>query len=114
VAPQGTGRIGEPCFVYHLLFPDGRVVEGAVASGEFRLLPLDTNQEATIELTPARGFNFGAGKGKKVTGSVKGGVVGVLLDGRGRPLHIEQDETTRVRQLRQWAEAVDLYPRTED
>jgi len=110
VAPQGTGRPGKPCFSYRLLFPDERVVEGMIEVGDIRLLPLDANQEAGIELTPAREFDFGAGKGKKITGKVKGGVVGLLFDGRGRPLHIASDETVRVQQLRGWADATDLYP----
>jgi hypothetical protein len=110
VAPQGTGRPGKPCFSYRLLFPDERVVEGMIEVGDIRLLPLDANQEVGIELTPAREFDFGAGKGKKITGKVKGGVVGLLFDGRGRPLHITSDETVRVQQLRGWADAADLYP----
>jgi len=110
VAPQGTGKPGEPCFSYRLLFPDERVVEGTIAVGDIRLLSLDANQEAGIELTPTRQFDFGAGKGKKITGKVKGGVVGLLFDGRGRPLHIASDETVRVQQLRGWADATGLYP----
>jgi uncharacterized protein (TIGR01319 family) len=113
VAPTGTGNINEPCFSYRLLFPDERVVEGTIASSELRLLPLETNHEAGIELTPARGFDFGVGKGKKVTGKVKGGIVGLLLDGRGRPLNMASDETARVQQLQGWVAAVDLYPSEE-
>ena len=111
VAPQGTDKPGEPCFSYRLLFPDERVVEGTVAIGDIRLLALEANQEIGIELTPARGFDFGVGKGKRITGKVKGGVVGLLLDGRGRPLSIAEDEMTRVQQLQHWAEAAGLYPR---
>jgi hypothetical protein len=113
VAPKGAGRLNDPCFSYRLLFPDERVVEGTIASGELRLLPLETRQEAGIELTPARGFDFGAGKGKKIIGRVKGGVVGLLLDGRGRPLSIADEEAVRVQQLRGWAEATNLYPSGE-
>ena len=113
VAPKGTGKPGEPCFSYRLLFPEKHIVEGTIAVGELCLLPLETSQEAGIELTPARGFDFGAGKGKKVTGKVTGGVVGLLFDGRGRPLGIIQDETMRVQQLQSWADAVDLYPSGE-
>ena len=82
--------------------------------GEIRLLPLPTDQEAGVELTPARGFDFGAGKGKKLVGKVKGGVVGVVLDARGRPISIANDERVRVQQLQSWARAMELYPRTED
>jgi uncharacterized protein (TIGR01319 family) len=110
VAPQGAGKVGERCFSYRLLFPDEQMIEDSIAVGEIRLLPIKENQEAGIELTPSRGFDFGAGNGKKITGKVKGGVVGLILDGRGRPLMIERDEAVRVEQLRRWARAVDLYP----
>ena len=58
---------------------------------------------------------FGAGDGKKVLGKVTGGVVGLILDARGRPISIAKDEAARVQQLQSWARAVDLYPteRTE-
>jgi uncharacterized protein (TIGR01319 family) len=110
IAPKGVGKAREPCFSYRLLFPDERIVESNIAVGDLRLVPLGTDQEAGLELTPARGFDFGAGNGKKLTGKVRGGVVGLILDARGRPLSTAKDETARVRQLRQWAQAVDLYP----
>ncbi len=115
VAPNGTGKAGERCFSYRLLLPGEWVVEDNLPVGDLRLLPLEVNQEAGIELTPARGFDFGAGDGRKVTGKVKGGVVGLILDARGRPINIAQNEAARVQQLQTWAQAVDLYPteRTE-
>src|SRR5215813_1936812 len=108
VAPKGTGKPGDPCFSYRLLFSDERVVEGTTAVGDIRLLPLEADQEAGIEVTPARGFDFGAGDGKRVTGKVKGGEVGVMLDARGRPIAVATDEAARVHQLQAWARAVDL------
>jgi uncharacterized protein (TIGR01319 family) len=114
IAPIGTGKIGEPCFSYRLLFSDERVIVDTIACGEIRVLPLPTDQEAGIELTPAKGFDFGAGKGKKLIGKVKGGVVGIVLDARGRPIAIASDESVRVQQLQSWAKAVDLYPKIKD
>jgi hypothetical protein len=110
VAPKGVNKPGTPCFSYRLLFPDGRVQEGALAVGDIRLMPFPANQEAVVEVTPAKGFDFGAGNGKKVTGKLKGGVVGLLLDARGRPIDTARDEAIRVAQLQQWAKAVELYP----
>lgn len=110
VAPKGTGKHGAPCFSYRLLFPDKRLQEGSVLVGELLLVPLDSGQEAHLEVTPTKGFDFGAGNGKKLTATVNGGVVGVMLDGRGRPILTAQEETTRVRQLQDWAKAVELYP----
>jgi uncharacterized protein (TIGR01319 family) len=111
IAPKGAGKSGSPCFSYRLLFPEERVQEGTIAVGDLLLVPLESAQEVHIEVTPAKGFDFGAGNGKKVTGKVKGGVVGLLLDGRGRPLTITaHEEAARVQQLQNWAKAVELYP----
>lgn len=110
VSPKGTSKLGTPCFSYQLLFPDERIQAGALAVGDLLLIPLPANQEVVAEVTPAKGFDFGAGNGKKVTGRLKGGIVGLILDARGRPIYTAQEETTRVQQLQQWAKAVELYP----
>jgi uncharacterized protein (TIGR01319 family) len=110
VAPRGTGKGSERCFSYRLLFPDEQVVDGNISVGEILLVPLAVGQEAGIELIPSRGFDFGAGDGKKIIGKVKGGVVGLILDGRGRPLSIAKNEGARVQQLQTWARTVKLYP----
>lgn len=89
------------------------MIADTIACGEIRFLPLATDQEAEIELTPARSFDFGTGKGKKLVGKVKGGVVGLVLDARGRPITIANDEGTRVQQLQTWAQAVELYSNEE-
>jgi hypothetical protein len=103
-------KAGAPCFSYRFLFPDERVLDGALTVGELFLVPLATDQEAQLECTPAKGFDFGAGNGKKVSKRIKGGVVGVVLDARGRPISIAQDENLRVKQLQHWANALQLYP----
>ncbi|MBI3248135.1 MAG: glutamate mutase L [Deltaproteobacteria bacterium] len=110
VAPNGTGKPGTPCFSYRLALPDKRLLEGTLAVGDLQLFPLATGQEASLEVTPTKGFDFGAGNGKKFTGKVHGGVVGLLLDARGRPIITAREEAARVRQLQAWAKAVDLYP----
>jgi hypothetical protein len=42
---------------------------------------------------------------------VQGGVVGLLFDGRGRPLQLPTDHAARVASLTRWYQAVDLYPK---
>ena len=50
------------------------------------------------------------GAGVAVTREVHGGVVGLLLDGRGRPLQLPTDHAARVVSLTKWYQAVNLYP----
>jgi hypothetical protein len=52
----------------------------------------------------------GAGKGVPVERRVRGGVVGLVLDGRGRPLQLPKKQDERVRALKEWHKALDLYP----
>jgi hypothetical protein len=59
---------------------------------------------------PAKQVNLGAGSGTPVTREVQGGVVGLMLDGRGRPLQLPADRQARVVALTKWFKAVELYP----
>jgi hypothetical protein len=60
---------------------------------------------------PGKAVDAGAGPGASITREVQGGVVGLLLDGRGRPLQLPAEPLTRVAALKKWFDAVDLYPR---
>jgi len=73
-----------------------------VLSGEIEVLPLAPGESAELTLRPARGFDvgFGRGRGKKVT--VHGGSVGLVVDARGRPLTLPEDDEERSQRLRQW------------
>ncbi|MFN3476968.1 MAG: glutamate mutase L [Candidatus Methylomirabilales bacterium] len=110
VAVEGSGRPGDPCFQYRIAFPDGKAIKDAIPFGEIRRYPLGPGEEAIFEAVPTKDFDLGAGKGRKVAERVKGGIVGLILDARGRPLHLAKDHKRRVEQLKRWAQAVDLYP----
>ena len=110
VAPSGRGKAGQPCFSYRLVSPDGQIVDGDLSCGSLERLSLADGQEARLELSPKRGFDFGAGAGKTLSAPVVGGPVGLVLDARGRPLDLGQDEAERTAQLRAWQTALELYP----
>jgi uncharacterized protein (TIGR01319 family) len=110
VAPVSQGKEGERCVDYEIAFPDGRVEKGALLFGELKLLPLSHEQEAKVTIDPAKRVNVGAGPGVPMTKEVRGGVVGLLLDGRGRPLRLPSDHDARTGALMRWQHAVGLYP----
>ncbi|OPX25782.1 MAG: methylaspartate mutase [Candidatus Latescibacteria bacterium 4484_107] len=109
VGPIGMAKPGDPCVEYTLTLPDGRTVHESLAFGELKLHPLGVGQEADIEATPARGFDLGEGKGKTVRTKLTGGVVGIAIDARGRPLRLVEDRSERVKQITAWSEAMGLY-----
>ena len=111
VAPIGQGKDGERCLDYAITFPAGRVDKGQLSFGDLRLVPLASGQKASIAVQPAKQVNLGAGAGVAVTREVQGGVVGLLLDGRGRPLQLPTDHAARAASLTKWYQAVDLYPK---
>ena len=113
VAPIGRLKDGERLAEYELTFPDGRVVKDQLKMGEVRLFPLGLNQKARLAMQPVKTVNLGQGAGTPVSREVQGGVVGLLLDGRGRPLQLPADEPARVAALTKWFESVDLYPRSQ-
>ena len=112
VAPIGRGKDGERCADYTITFGEGRSPEcGTLAFGDLRLFPLGRDDRAQIELRPAKQVDLGEGKGVSVTRDVRGGEVGLLLDGRGRPLQLPTDSQKRLAALIRWHRAVNLYPK---
>lgn len=111
VAPIGQGKDGDLCTDYEITWPDGETTTEQLKFGELRLFPLESGKHATIKILPAKQANMGAGPGVEVTKEVHGGVVGLLLDGRGRPLRFPVEQQARVAALTKWFDAVDLYPK---
>jgi hypothetical protein len=109
VAPKGNGTLGKKCFSYRLSGP-GFNEQGEIKVGELRKFPLEAGKKATIAVEPARGFDCGAGAGKPIEREIRGGTVGVILDGRGRPLELPTDDAKRRELLTSWVRTLDLYP----
>ncbi|MHB8926222.1 MAG: glutamate mutase L [Bacillota bacterium] len=112
IAPVGHGREGEHAVIVKGTLPDGREVTEEVHYGQMRLIPLGEGQSAEFQIQPTRNFDVGAGKGRNVTQKLIGGVVGVIVDARGRqPFGLPTDKATRMEKLLEWIESLDVYPR---
>jgi len=109
IAPLGKGDEGKPCLRVRALLPDGEVEE-EIPFGRISLLPLGVGQKARLYLKPARGFDLGAGKGNDLEVEVEGGVVGIILDTRGRPLDLNMNTPNRVEKITEWMKAMRAYP----
>ncbi|MFH1569431.1 MAG: glutamate mutase L [Gemmatimonadota bacterium] len=111
VAPVGKGKPGDLCATWELsgdAIP-GRRQPGELRVGDLSLVPLDVGAEAEILLRPAKGWDVGGGPGQEVRRPVYGGVVGLMLDGRGRPLVLPAGDAERRARLDQWNRALGLY-----
>ncbi len=118
VAPSGTTKKPGVVMKYSLELPEG-TVSGVLNHLEMKLFKLGLQPNGipqTIKATfePERNYDVGGGKGVKVEKTLYGGVVGVILDGRGRPFDLSSlNEQDRVSYLKKWAIELDIYPEGE-
>lgn len=111
ICAVGEGKEGSFCFRVKLKRENGENIEREIKVGEMGLIPLPIFEKARVVFEPARGFDLGGGSGKSIEGIVEGGVVGVILDGRGRPLLLPEDRKRRVEKLIEWNKALGIYPK---
>jgi len=79
-----------------------------VVAGEIRLVPVEGEAEA--EVLPRKEFDVGKGRGIPVKATLAGGSVGLILDGRGRPLELPKGQSERIASLKRWYKAMSVYP----
>jgi len=104
IAPVGKAKEGETVMAWQI-----GEQSGEVKAGQLLLLRLGAEEvEAVFE--PRRGHDVGEGRGKRWQGQVSGGAVGVILDGRGRPLELPSDDDLRMAKLDEWVRAIGAMP----
>jgi hypothetical protein len=103
VAPVGTAREGETALTFKIEYEDGRSLEVEVPYGSLEVIPLPTGQTASLELRPTRRFDVGLGiKGQAGTTKVEGGIIGIIIDARGRPLPMAEDPGEQRERMQRW------------
>jgi uncharacterized protein (TIGR01319 family) len=110
IALSNTGKAKGNVVEYSIKMPDGSIVNGALPYGEMALHPLGVGEEAEVTVNPARGLDFGKGKGKNFTVRVIGGVCGIVFDTRGRPLSLPENKEERIAAINRWNKALNIYP----
>ncbi len=103
IAPMGRARSpGKPCLQVSGTLPDGTRLDEQIPQDELRLWPMEAGGECELLLKPARNFDLGAGPGKELRAVVGGGVVGLIIDTRGRPFNLSVDASGRLDKLARW------------
>ena len=110
IAPHGTGVFGKDCFSVTLEMPDGTMKTENVKVGEIKYIKLPFGKDVKASISPKQGFDIGAGNAKKLDTIVSGGVVGVVLDGRGRPIQLPDTKEKRRKIMLDWFTSMDMYP----
>lgn len=108
VAPVRRGKAGDVCASYEVVLPDGKE-RGELRLGDLRRYHLPADSGAEVVVRPERGWDAGAGPGQELRTTAKGGVAGLILDGRGRPIRFAREEDERSAQIADWNMTLDLY-----
>lgn len=103
IVPVGRARLGETILGVKISYEGGGDLEVEVAAGTLEVLPLSLGQKAALRLAPRRGINIGYGPGRGVKlPDVNGGMVGLIIDARGRPLSLPSNAKKRCQRIQQW------------
>jgi len=111
IAPVGTGKEGSECVRVKLEREQGSSEEVAVNFGQMKVMALAVGEKARVLTNPTKGFDAGAGHGRTFEAKIEGGVVGVIIDCRGRrPFVLPVSAEQRVKKLNEWNTALNVYP----
>ena len=123
IAPKGKYKQGKTALNARIELPNGEIYEESIPFGEIVRLNLGVGENAKAILKPMSGLDLGAGKNNEVETTISGGVVGIIIDTRGRELyfdekldketmsaHIPSDNAARVESLKKWMKALEVYP----
>ncbi len=103
IAPVGTSKEGDEVCTLRMAGETHQL-----RFGELRVFPLNEGEKIEVEIRPTRAFDVGAGRGRPLTVTAEGGVVGLVVDCRGRPLALPQRDTERIAKLQTWLKAMGL------
>ena len=112
IAPVGDFEGKKEILKAELEFSNGDNSEISLDYGQLVLIDADY-EEISIKLFPSKGVDVGAGVSEPIQTKIYGGQVGIIFDGRGRPLKLSHEPTERLSDLKNWSNALNEYPDLE-
>lgn len=103
IVPSSEKPPGEVILKVHVQAETGKNYSVDVLQGDLRRLVVPSGSQVVLDLEPEPNTFVGFGEpGKGGRLKVIGGAVGVVIDARGRPVRLAQDDAVRVAKLDQW------------
>lgn len=113
ICPVGKIKEGKNVVKITADLPDGTKLNEWITANKVLRYDFPYDDEVKFVIEPARGFDVGAGKGKTITKKLKGGVVGLIIDTRGRPFKFSKDLKDRVKMLSEWDISKNYVPKSD-
>lgn len=103
IAPVSNARPGTPILQVKMTDKSGNETKLDVKQGSLETLPLPLGSSARLTLRPLHraDIGMGAGQGGRIE-DVVGGVFGIIIDARGRPLQLPAESTRRTELYKKW------------
>ncbi len=102
VSPVVSASYGTPILKAKLSYENGAEARVDLKYGSIETLPLTNGETGTLSIQGLRGADVGFGPGRSGTIPVSGGALGVVFDGRGRPLELPSDAVRRRELIKKW------------
>ena len=102
ISPVGHGRPGEVTMRIRIRYANGGELDVEAHYGEIEIWPLLAEERAIVEIRPSRRFDIGMGPGVGGKVEVLGGLLGLVVDARGRPLVLPENADVRRRLIKRW------------
>jgi hypothetical protein len=108
VIPFGNVQPGQLAVRVGVEYSNGRQLNVDVMGGTIEVIPLQVNEQALLTLFPAPTVDVGLGPGERARAAeeIDGGLIGLIIDARGRPLALPNDDAERQARLLQWTQAL--------
>ena len=110
IAPVGSAKDGEVVIEAEFTLSDGSVLNKTLLKNELTRIEVPY-EPVTAKITPSKKMDIGSGDGQELTSTIYGGEVGIILDGRNRPIEIPNDQGLRLDLLKKWSNAINEYPK---
>ncbi len=108
VSPVGQANFGTPILRVRVTYANGSESKVEVRYGSLEVIKLSRGQSANLHLQPLHGFDVGmGGLGRGGSVRVTGGLLGVVIDARGRPLRLPPDPGQRRELIGKWQMTLD-------
>ncbi len=95
-------RMGSTLLNARLDYPDGNYFEAEVKQGSIISLPLPPGMGGVLRINPTRRVEIEELALGREPIKVTGGVCGVVLDARGRPIRLPEDAGRRIDLIKEW------------
>lgn len=110
VAPVGSLKKPKEVLKVDLSLSNGDSLNETLSLGDLLLTPLSYDETAKGTITPLNGFNLGNGKNDAVNVELRGGVVGLVFDARGRrPFNLPESQEAKISALNRWYNQMNMY-----